>query len=813
MELKVTTPSAATYHYRLVAISRPPNSDPIRVEGADVSFQAVLCEACGDGTPASPPSTTTGEVQDVTRTSAVLQGRVNPNDGTTETWFEVWVEPTAPQDRPRTPRQLIGNGVTPVEIAQTVLGLEPGTTYHYRIVASGTGGEHRGEERTFQVGALIGLRQQFPQLIPSSERAGELLVTLHPPGIGAYRFEDAAEWLPAGVILSGLPTGDRTLEFRPEPGHLRPAPVTVSIVSGAPPTIVERTYYTGTPDSGTLTVTLQPANLADPSVPEIKRPQWRIAGHPDPTWKNSGVTLTQLPVGNYLIECKPIPGRGTPTARDLLVTNGLTATATIAYLAPNPTPPTLAAALDFKAVSTSPDLPYGYVGQLHGSHGSFSGFVVKPRVVATAAQAVFDEETLSIVTELQWKFQRDRGTYEPAAQIPRGFYSFDSYAALRESEGTPGEPGIASQNYNVAALYFRSPAGRDGFSGFLASDNDPNEFLGSSLNKTLVGYPVGAIPPENQGRMHATPLTTASLVKVFDRTHRFKTNQSGGLGFVGGPLCVQLPGGPFYPAAIHLGGPQGLARAIDSRVIDLFGRAQLSSTGGENNTSGGITHTSFLDLDDEFKFGALRFVLEPAEAAAHGGWSLVPEPAFRNSGNALGELTPGLYDIRFKTVPGFALPTIESVTVEEGRLRVYTFRYAPALTEIQRWRLQHFGTPDPLDSAAEEADPDGDGRRNKDEFEALTDPNNSADFFKVDSVSHTGNQFAVNLSGRVGRRYELQLLTKPDIDPSKSRWEAVDSAEVTGTEALGTPKPLTLTHQSATSLSGIYRVAIPEKTP
>jgi hypothetical protein len=102
--------------------------------------------------------------------------------------------------------------------------------------------------------------------------------------------------------------------------------------------------------------------------------------------------------------------------------------------------------------------------------GTATGFVVKPRVVATAAHAVFDEGTLSYTTGRSGSFQRDRGTYEPKPQSPRGFYIFEGYAAQRAAEGTPGESSPESQNLDVAALYFLEDAGRGGSSGYLGSD-------------------------------------------------------------------------------------------------------------------------------------------------------------------------------------------------------------------------------------------------------------------------------------------------------------------------------------------------------
>ena len=109
------------------------------------------------------------------------------------------------------------------------------------------------------------------------------------------------------------------------------------------------------------------------------------------------------------------------------------------------------------------------MAQIRSDVGLSSGFVVKPRVVATAAHVVFDDGTLDYVTGLNWIFQRDRGTHEPVPLIPRGFYIFDGYEIQRNSENTPGESLPASQNLDAASLYFFEDVSRDGSGGFLAS--------------------------------------------------------------------------------------------------------------------------------------------------------------------------------------------------------------------------------------------------------------------------------------------------------------------------------------------------------
>ena len=93
--------------------------------------------------------------------------------------------------------------------------------------------------------------------------------------------------------------------------------------------------------------------------------------------------------------------------------------------------------LPLRPSPTAANLAYAYVGQIRSSVGSGTGFVVKQRVVATAGHVVFDDGTLSAATGLQWLFQRDRGDFEPAPQVPRGFYLMTGYAEQRQPENSP----------------------------------------------------------------------------------------------------------------------------------------------------------------------------------------------------------------------------------------------------------------------------------------------------------------------------------------------------------------------------------------
>ena len=426
--------------------------------------------------------------------------------------------------------------------------------------------------------------------------------------------------------------------------------------------------------------------------------------------------------------------------------------------------------------------------------------MVKPRVVATAAQAVFDEAALAVTSDTQWLLQRDYGTYEPDPQVPRGVYLFDGYAAQRVLENTPGTLALASQNLNVAALWFAADAGRGGLSGFLASDAAANEFLESASLKTLVGYPVNGISSSNQGRMHATVPVNATFTLALDRT--FVTTGIRGIGgMAGGPLCVQYNGGAYYPAGIYVGGTsQSAVRAIDSRVIDLFTRAETSGNGGDNNTGGGITHSSFSSIGSTTQPGAIKVTILPQSAQTAGaGWLLKPETTYRLSGAQKVGLNAGSYVLQLKTVDGYQAPTQQTVTITGGQLADLTFTYQAAVSALDSWRMDKFGTYANSGKAADDADPDGDGQTNLAEYVAGTDPNKGNDFLRILTATKTATSYTVTAAGKAGRIYVLER--KATL--TDATWTAVDTKG-----ALAADGTVSLTDSAPPAKSAFYRLRV-----
>jgi phosphodiesterase/alkaline phosphatase D-like protein len=127
-----------TYHFRLVA-----TSDGGTSHGSDQSFTAT-----------SAPGVTTNAASSVSTTSARLNGRVNPN-GQSTTWrFEYG---TSTSYGSATGTQNAGSGTGSTSVSVTILGLAPGTTYHFRLVATNAAGTSAGSDQAFTTGGAPGV--------------------------------------------------------------------------------------------------------------------------------------------------------------------------------------------------------------------------------------------------------------------------------------------------------------------------------------------------------------------------------------------------------------------------------------------------------------------------------------------------------------------------------------------------------------------------------------------------------------------------------------------------------------------------------
>jgi hypothetical protein len=103
-----------------------------------------------------PPEATTSTATEVSQTQATLNGAVNPEGTDTHYYFQYG---TTADYGSSTGSIDSGSGVSTLSESAIVSGLQPGATYHYRLVASNSSGTSYGSDETFTLPA--GVRVYF----------------------------------------------------------------------------------------------------------------------------------------------------------------------------------------------------------------------------------------------------------------------------------------------------------------------------------------------------------------------------------------------------------------------------------------------------------------------------------------------------------------------------------------------------------------------------------------------------------------------------------------------------------------------------
>jgi len=120
-------------------------------------------------TAATPPEVSTLQAQNVRDLGADISGIVNPNGNTTEYWFE-YGETTAYGTKIPIPNGSRGGGKD-AYVTESIEGLKPETTYHFRLVAQNTKGTTEGADRAFTTrGPFAGFEARaFEQVTPTGK--------------------------------------------------------------------------------------------------------------------------------------------------------------------------------------------------------------------------------------------------------------------------------------------------------------------------------------------------------------------------------------------------------------------------------------------------------------------------------------------------------------------------------------------------------------------------------------------------------------------------------------------------------------------
>jgi hypothetical protein len=98
----------------------------------------------------SPPAVTSGAASQVGQSTAQLNGQVNPNENATTYFFQYG---TSTGYGETTPSRTTNNGSTALSADASLSGLAPGSTYHYRLIATNANGTSYGADQAFTTSA------------------------------------------------------------------------------------------------------------------------------------------------------------------------------------------------------------------------------------------------------------------------------------------------------------------------------------------------------------------------------------------------------------------------------------------------------------------------------------------------------------------------------------------------------------------------------------------------------------------------------------------------------------------------------------
>ncbi len=262
------------YHYQAVATNSAGS-----IEGGDAAFL----------TPPNPPTATTGEASEVTPESAMVSGTVNPGssghsaqDDTTYL-FQYGLDTLYGSQAPLAPEDA-GEGESPVPATAELEDLEPGTTYHYRIVAtndnSGTPQTVYGEDKTFTTVSTPPILSGV-SVARVEASAATITGTLEPQGLlTRYELQIGATPGQLQAATTGEATEPTDLALTVNslsPGTVYYYTLTATNVNGA--TETEGTFATsaGATPANPLTQPPTPSLLAIPGIafpsePKVKPP-------------------------------------------------------------------------------------------------------------------------------------------------------------------------------------------------------------------------------------------------------------------------------------------------------------------------------------------------------------------------------------------------------------------------------------------------------------------------------------------------------------------------------------------------------------
>jgi hypothetical protein len=126
-------------------------------------------------TPGVPAEVETSDATDITETSAVLNGTINPRGLQTTYHFEYGLTSAYGSRIPLAVEAAGGGNRSKRSFSRTIAGLAPGATYHFRIVAENSAGISEGADRTFTTAAAAAIPQRFYEQVSPVDHEGDTI--------------------------------------------------------------------------------------------------------------------------------------------------------------------------------------------------------------------------------------------------------------------------------------------------------------------------------------------------------------------------------------------------------------------------------------------------------------------------------------------------------------------------------------------------------------------------------------------------------------------------------------------------------------
>ncbi len=164
------------------------------------------------------PDVTTGAASEVQRTSAKLEGVVNPDgEAVTSCQFEYGTSTAYGHTAACVPAP--GSGSSPVAVSTDLSGIAPQTTYHYRLTAGNSKGVNAGSDGTFTTPVAVE-EVQTEAASNVGKSAGTTIATLNgslaPDGVETHYYFEYGETEGYGSVSPALPGTDAGKAFELE---------------------------------------------------------------------------------------------------------------------------------------------------------------------------------------------------------------------------------------------------------------------------------------------------------------------------------------------------------------------------------------------------------------------------------------------------------------------------------------------------------------------------------------------------------------------------------------------------------------------